>query len=183
MTPESYEELVESYLTHIKNYMKSSGGLFPHVIIFAEHKIPEKDVPVNALIHIAIPSEHMETDGDKDDLVDIILPKIFTKIKEEFIPHAIGWTSEAWMRTAGADFDVDKEDYKKLPIQKEVLFVCIETENDSKTHVYEIKRDGHQINADGELVDTIELTEMPEMKDVDKTQGRLSGLYKKLNLC
>lgn len=183
MTPEIYEELVGNYLDHIKLYMKDTGGIFPHIVIFAEHKNPEENQPANSIIHIPIPSQYMDTEGGKDELVDEIFPTIFKKVNETFIPSAIGWASEAWMRTAGADFDIDKQDYKTLPIQKEVLFICIESDTESKTHVYEVKRNGQQINSDGELVDSIDLIEMTEMKDVDKTEGRFSGLYKKLNLC
>jgi len=163
--------------------MKDTGGLFPHIVIFAEHKTPEENQPANSIIHIPIPSQYMDTENDKNELVDEIFPSIFKKVNETFIPSAIGWASEAWMRTAGADFDIDKEDYKTLPIQKEVLFICIETANDSKTYVYEIKRNGQQINSDGELTDSIDLIEIPEMKNVDKTEGRFSGLYKKLKVC
>ena len=183
MTSKDHEELVENYLSHIQKYMKDTGGLFPHIVIFAEHKNPEENQPANSIIHIPIPSEYMDSENGKDVLVDEIFPTIFKKVNETFTPSGIGWASEAWMRTAGADFDIDKEDYKTLPIQKEVLFVCIETANDSKTRIYEIKRDGHQINSDGELVDGIDLIEMTEMKNVDRTEGRFSGLYKKLNVC
>jgi hypothetical protein len=181
MNTEDYKELVESYLSHIKTYMKDNGGLSPHITVFADNKNPEKDSALNSLIHIPIPSEYMETDGDKDILVDEIFPKIFNEINKKFIPYAIAWASEAWLREADPNFDVTKENWKKLPIRKEVVFITIEDENLCKTQVYEIKRIGKQVNTNGNLVDEVELEMLQDFVNPVKTDGRFSGLYKKLN--
>ena len=179
---EEYGELIELYLKHIKTYMTESGGLFPHITIFADQidkEETEEKIP-KAIIHVPIPSEYMNSDDDKNVFVDEILPSIFKTVKEKFIPYGIAWASEAWMRVADKDFNPKKQNYKDLPINKEILFISIESDFKNETFIYDIKRVGHQVCADGDLVDTIQLIEIPEMKDVERTEGRFSGLYKKL---
>lgn len=179
---EEHTELIEMYLKHIKEYMLEAGGLFPHITIFADQikkEENEEKIP-KAIIHIPIPSEYMKSDEEKDVFVDELMPSIFKTVKEKFIPYGIAWASEAWMRVANLDFNPKKQNYKDLPIQKEILFISIENGFKNQTFVYQIKRVGQQVNAEGDLVDTINLIEMPEMKSPDKTEGRFSGLYKKL---
>jgi hypothetical protein len=182
MTEEQYNDLVKDHIEHIKKYMSEAGGLFPHLTIFADHKDAEEDEN-KAVIHMIIPPEFMNDDESKDTLVEDILPEMFKEVKKEFIPYGIGWASEAWMRVANTDeFNPEVDDYKKIPIKKEVLFVSLETRDKSQTLIYEIKREGSQVNSSGELIDIINLEEMPALKDAAGTEGRLSGLFKKLNL-
>ncbi len=178
MTQEEYQNVKESYLTHIKNYMKRTGGLFPHITILADHIEKEED-DKPAVIHIPIPDQFMDSDEGKDEFVDELLPEIIKTVKEKFIPYAIAWSSEAWMRTADKDFDFQKDDYKLLP-KKEVLFLSIESKDREETYIYEINRIGMKVTDDGDLCDDIELTEIKEFGNPEHTQGRFSGLYKKL---
>jgi hypothetical protein len=116
--------------------------------------------------------------------IEEIVPSVFKSITERFIPAGMAWASEAWMRIADANtFDPKRDNYKNIPIKKEVLFISIETDYINETRIYDIERKGKQVNADGELIDHITLIENQELKAPDKVEGRFAGLYKKLKPC
>lgn len=176
MTNEELNDLKEIYVIHLKNYMTETGGLFAHVSVFAENIEKEKD-DKPAIIHIPIPEEFMKNDDTKDTFINDLLPDVITEIKKEFIPIGIAWASEAWMRVADKDFDMSE--YKSLP-KKEVVFISMETKFGCETLIYEIKREGIQVNSEGELTDRIELEELKTDAKPSSTEGRFAGLYKKL---
>jgi len=181
MTTEQYEELKKDYINHIKEYVTDNGGLFPHLTIFADVKKPNKgEENKPAIIHIPIPDEWMESDEMKDKFIDNVIPDLFKDINKKFIPHVIGWAAEAWMRIADKNFDPSKENWKNIPIKKEVIMINIESDRPSESIIYEIKREGKQVNSNGDLVDVIKLEQ--EFKDemAPNTGGRFSGLFKKL---
>lgn len=175
-----FEELKEEYITHITNMIKDMGGIQPHITIFADQlDTSEEDKP--AIIHMFIPGEYIDTDKGKDEFVNKMLPEVAKKVKQDFKPQAIGWASEAWMRTAekGSNFDIDKDDYKQLPIKDEVVFITVEDAEHQEIVVYKIKREGSQVNQFGDLVDKIELEPMENLtKTADSVAGRFSGLFK-----
>jgi hypothetical protein len=188
MTEQEHLEVIDLYLDHIKEYMIQAGGLFPHITVFADqkNKKTEEDTEktTKAIIHVPIPSEYMKSDADKDVFIEEIVPSVFKSITERFIPAGMAWASEAWMRVADADtFDPKRDNYKNIPIKKEVLFISIETDYINETRIYDIERKGKQVNGDGELIDHIKLTENQELKTPDKVEGRFAGLYKKLKTC
>jgi len=175
MTEKQLEEIKENYINHLKKYMSETGGLFPHITIFAEHLEEGDDKP--AIIHIPIPDEFMENDDSKDRFIEELMPELMIEIKKKFIPNGVAWASEAWMRTANKDFNL--ENYKNLPKQ-EVVFISIETKDNAETIIYEMIREGVQVNSDGDLTDKIELKEMHNIDKPEGTEGRFAGLYKKL---
>lgn len=178
MSDKQHAEVIETYIENIKRYMQEAGGLFPHFTIFASKIDGEEDEKMS-IIHIPIPSQNMETDKDKDFLVNDLLPIIYEKIKDEFIPYGVGWASEAWLRTTDKEEDV--ANYKDLPIRKEVLMVSVDTDFKSETIIYDIKRQGQQINSEGELVDIIQLDISEELSEsMQSVGGRFVGLYNKL---
>ena len=181
MTQEEYNEVKDLYIENVKQIILEQGGLFPHLTIFANHKKYKEDEPKTAIIHVPVPEEYMEDDDDKDEFVNEVMPGIYKVVKEDFIPYGVGWASEAWMRYADKDFDFNTSNYKNLPVKKEVLLLSIETQEKSDTHIYEIKRNGSQVNSDGRMTDKIELTELTEMASMTGMDGRFAGLYKKLN--
>jgi hypothetical protein len=176
MTQEEFVELKKDYIENLEKYISKTGGLFAHISIFAN----KKDDSKLSIIHIPIPDDLMTNEG-KDVFIDSLMPEIYKEIKKEFTPPGIGWASEAWLREANKDFDINKQDWKEIPIKKEVLFISIENESSTITQVYEIKRNGKQVTEDGDIVDRIELIEISELANSEKTEGRFSGLYKKLN--
>lgn len=178
MIEQEYQDLKDIYIKHIKTYLKETGGLFPHVTILADH-LDKTEHPTNAIIHIPIPDQYMNDDDSKDEFVDVVLPEVMKTVKEKFEVHAIAWASEAWMRRADKDFDFDNQDYKQLP-KTEVLFVSIESQDREETQIYEIKRIGMKVTDEGDLCDDVELTEITEFGNPEHTEGRFSGLYKKL---
>jgi hypothetical protein len=181
MTEEEYTKVKELYIENVKEIMLDQGGLFPHLTIFADHKVSEGDEPRTAIIHVPIPEEYMVDDENKDEFVNEVMPDIYKTVKKKFIPYGIGWASEAWMRVADKDFDINVFNYKDLPIKKEVLLVSIEMDDNSNTFIYEIKRNGSQVNSEGKLTDKIDLLELEDMSSLKSSGGRFSGLYKKLN--
>lgn len=179
MTNDEFLSLKEDYIDNIEKYVKEEGSLFPHVSIFADFKNPKESEGKPAIIHIPIPDEYMENDNSKEEFVETVLPDIFSKVKEKFIPVAVGWASEAWMRIADKKENVT--DYKKLPIKKEVIIITIEANkemNFSQCALYEIKRNGIQVNSDGELKNNVTL-EFLEGMDPKEMGGRFSQLLSK----
>lgn len=174
MTEEQYESLKKSYIGHIQQYIKDVGNLFPHITIFAEHIDKKNTKP--AIIHIPISSEYMETDETKDRFLSETVPDIFKTVKEDFIPTGVAWGAEAWVRILEKD-EEPPENYETIPISKEVIFLSIETKNKQETIVYDIKRNGKQVNSDGSITDIIELIEAPESGLTGGT-GRFTGLFK-----
>jgi len=180
MTKEKYLTLQEDYIEHILEYVKDSGSLFPHISVFADIVTPkedEKDKP--ALIHIPIDDKFMENEETKEKFVNDILPDVFKSLKKKFIPAGVAWASEAWMRTAGADFDIDKDDWKSIKAKKEIIIITIESDFGDTCFMYEIKRTGSQVNSDGELVNIVDLVKLDELSTPDSIGGRFSGLFKK----
>jgi hypothetical protein len=169
------EELIKGYLEDIVDRLKETGSLNPCITVFAEQE--DSDKP--AIVHIPIPGEYMEHDSDKDMLVEDVLPIIFEEVNKRFKPFGLGWASEAWMRIADDESAV--KNYKSLPIKKEVVFVSIETDVKTECILYEIKRNGHQVNSEGDLIDIISLEKLDDLSSDSAIQsGRFSGLYKKL---
>jgi hypothetical protein len=172
MKVKHYETLKKEYIGHIADYVKEAGGLFPHISIFAEPKDKKDTKP--ALIHVPIPDDYMQNEEGKDEFLDEVLPGIAKKVNQMFDVYAIAWSSEAWMRVADKESDV--QDYKSLA-KKEVIFISIESIDKSECVMYNIKRFGKQINSDGDLVDTIKLTKS-RMSGQQNIGGRFSGLLK-----
>lgn len=179
MTEEDYNEVKDLYIDHIKKYMVEAGGLFPHITILADHLNKEDDVK-KAIVHIPIPGEYINTEEGKDSFVNEIMPGIFKEVNKRFKPYGVAWASEAWVRTADKDFDPDKTNWKKLPIKKEVLFITIETAFKQEALLFNIKRKGHKVNSDGELIDNISLEQEDSLGNPEAMGGRFAGLYKKL---
>lgn len=180
MTNEEYITLKEDYVNHIKEFITEKGELFPHISVFCKIKDPkDEDEKKPAIIHIVIPNEFMKDEKSKDLFLDKYLPLIATDIKEKFLIHSIIWSCEAWLRIADKDFDIVKNDYKELPIKKEVIIISIESDGSDETIIYEIKRTGKQITNDGKLVDTVVLEEFITSDFPSKTGGRFTGLFKK----
>lgn len=174
MTEEKYEEIKKAYLDNIKKYMVAVGGLFPHISIFGAHRDgTEKD----AIIHVPIDDEFLKSEEMKDKFVDVVLPGIAETVNENFIPYGVGWASEAWVRSINKEKGLP-DDWKKIPIKKEVLFITLEFELKKEAIVYDIKRSGKQVNEEGELIDNIDLIEDKDMSGVETMGGRFSDLLK-----
>ena len=172
MTEETFKDLKDAYIDHLKEMMIEEGALYPVITIFADH-VDETDVK-GAIVHLPIPPEYMQSGETKDEFVEDILPKIAEEVKKKFIPHAVAWSAEAWMRTA----DV-KEDGKLEPsIEKqEVIIINVETEGNTETSIYKIIRRGMQVDESG-LKDPIELEKTMEEAHMG-ADGRFTGLFKK----
>lgn len=173
MTEEKYLQAKQAYIENIKRYMTEEGSLFPHVTVFGTHK---KEPETNAIIHIPIPDAFMANEDKKDEFMKEIMPQIAKKINETFIADGVAWAAECWVRTASKDEEFPK-DWKKLPIQKEVLLISIETENKQEAIMYDIIRLGKIVTSDGELVDQINL-EQQDMDVPESLGGRMTGLFK-----
>lgn len=178
MTEEQFIEIKGEYLNKIKKMILELGNIEPHVTIIGDHL--EEDKP--AIIHIPLPEKIANSDKGKQLFVDKMIPEIAVKVKERFNIQAVCFASEAWMRESHKDdFNPDKDDYKKLPISKEILIISIDTEAETESHVYEIIR--MSVSPTGDIVEDIELREMPELSEHYKTsEGRFNGLYKKFTV-
>jgi hypothetical protein len=175
MTKEEFKEIKEAYLYDMKSMLFDNGDL-PATITIIGSQIEDNKTSV---VHIPLPEEIINSDEGKQLFVDKMIPQLSKKIKEKFNVHAVAWASEAWMRETNKNsFNVDKDDYKELPIKKEILIFTIDTNTDTETYVYEIVR--MSIAPNGDLVEKIDLLELPEMgNSINKSKGRFSDLYKK----
>lgn len=174
MTDEKFLKIKESYVSNIKRFITETGNIFPHITVFGKHK--EDDLE-EAIIHIPVPDEFLKSEQSKDEFIDEVVPKIAEKIKEKFIPEGVAWTSEAWIRQIGKEEKLP-ENWKELPIKKEVVFITMEFATRKDFMVYEIKRLGKQVNQEGELVDQVDLIE-EDFSSAEQATGRLSNLYSK----
>lgn len=189
MDKEMLQSLKEDYLDHIKGYVNEYGNLFPHLSIFADVKEPEEGQENKpAIIHIPIPSEYMKDSDSKDKFVDNILPEIVEHVKEKFNPIAIGWAAEATMRVAGSLFDIEKDDWTKIPVSKEVIIITIDGKDNNQTFLYEVKQvsddvlSNMKITESGQLANRVELIDITEKytsSQVKNAGGRFGSLYKK----
>lgn len=178
MTEEKYQEIKADYISNIKRVMCELGNMLPHISVFGAHK--DEDEEKDAIVHIEVPTEFMRSEEMKESFVEEVIPAVAKKVREKFIPYGIAWTSEAWVRTATKEEGVP-DDWKELPIEKEILMVSMEFSHKKEMIVYEIKRSGKQVNEDGELVDHIDLIE-ENMSDIQSWGGRFTGLLEKFTI-
>jgi hypothetical protein len=179
MTEKQFIEIKAEYFENIKKMLLELGNIQPTVTVIGNHI--EENKP--AIVHIPLPAELANSDNGKQMFVDKMIPDISKKIHEKFTIDAVCFASEAWLRTADKDgYNPETDNYKKLPISKEILIISIDGKDGSKSDIYEIKRDGKSINTDGDLIDTIELEPLPELGETYNTNtGRFSNLYKKFS--
>ena len=181
MTEEKYIELKDTYLKNIKRYMTEEGGLFSHISVFAEKLECNEDddeASKNAIIHIPLPEKIANSDEGKEYFVTKMLPEIASSLKESFVTTGVAWASEAWLRSSHID-DKQPENWKDMPIKKEVLMISMESAFGNETSVYEIVRSGMKVTEEG-LSDTIELIKDEELSGENLNfEGRFTGLYKK----
>lgn len=177
MTDQIYQNLKNQYIVNITESLVETGEFPTQISVFGTHRSEEmKDV--DGVIHIPIPSEFMKSGEQKDLFMTKMLPQIAEKVKEFIIPCGIAWASEAWLRTLSKDSEVP-ENWKEIPIEKEVLIVNLDFGEITEMLMYEIMRKGKQVNSSGILVDHIELKEAPVMTSGEAVGGRFTGLYKK----
>lgn len=180
MTKEQFEEVKTSYIESITGYMKDETGMQPHISIFAE-KLDEGEDSTPCILHMPIPGKIMNSDDDKDKLVNVVLPRVAKEVKKDFKPYGLAWTSEAWVRKADKNMNDNAilDNWKEIPISKEILMINIESHFGNEIIVYEIKRKGMEITEDG-LKDTVELILDEELSvDAKGMTGRFTGLYNK----
>lgn len=177
MTDEQFIEIKGEYFENMKRILLDTGNIQPTVTIIGLHK--EKQKP--AIVHIPLPASIANSDRKKQMFVDEMIPELSKKVNERFTVDAVCFASEAWMRTAEKDeFDPEVDNYKELPIKKEILIITIENKNGTECSIYEIKRNGKSVNPDGDIVDYIELEKLPDLeKPYSLTEGRFSKLYEK----
>lgn len=177
MTPEKFEELKKDYIDHIKNVVNVTGGMFPHISVIADDKDDQA-----SLIHIPIPDQIMENDEDKDRFIDEILPEIAEKLhKDEFRPYAVTWAAECWMRTFSKEQkkEVLYNGWKSLP-KKEIVFVSIETADNTEVITYDIIRKGMKVDKQGDMIEDVSLEEIKQDElPTSDMGGRFSKLFNK----
>ena len=175
MTEEQFIEIKDEHLNNMKRALLEEGNIQPIITVFGQDLEENK----SAVVHIPLPEKIANSDEGKQMFMDHIVPEISKKLKEKFEIYAVGWASEAWMRESHIDdYNPEVDDYKKLPIKKEILILTIDREANTESYVYEIIR--MSVSPTGDIVEDIELREMPELsKNYGTSEGRFSNLYKK----
>lgn len=178
MTPEEIKELKDGYLDHLKEYITQTGSLFAHLVVIGTTKEDNK----KSIIHIPVPDEFIQDEKGKELFIKKLVPEAAKEIVKKFNYEVIGWASEAWIRTIDQKDSNNLKNWKDIPIKKEVVFIIFESKDGQETIVYDIIRNGKQVNTEGELADSVDLVEDKELstmyKDSKVTVGRLTGLYK-----
>ena len=172
-TLEKFNELKESYLKTVVEGTKEAGGLPPHITLFGYHNDDtEKDV----IIHVPIQDELMTNEG-KIILFEKVIPKLAQDVAaKKYSIHAIAWASEAWVREAKGVKEFD-EDWRDIPIKKEVIIINLESTVKNDFIMYDISRVGHKVSDTGDLIDNIELIKIQE-KEMSNVGGSLTGISK-----
>lgn len=168
MTKEDLQKLKEEYVNHLKSHIVDSGGMFTHIALFGNKKENDEQ----SLVHIVVDPKFLTSDEDKDRFITNILPDIIKKVREQFTVDAVAWTSEAWLRKTDKDF---KGNWQEVPVEKEVLIIMYQEKETSDTMIYEIKRDGQVINAEGNLIDNVNLIELKDLEDSINQKGHREG--------
>lgn len=179
MTQEDYIEMKKGYFKLVTDILTQSGSVETSITVMGKHI----EDSLNAMVHVPIPSKFISSEEGKDTFMEKVLPNIVKKVQSKFTVDAVAWASEAWMRVAQKNQFSEEElsNWKDLPIQKEVLIVTIESEEQSDSMIKEIVRKGKQVNETGELTDVIELVDIAglDMNEAVVAEGRFTGLYKK----
>lgn len=180
MTTEEYNSIKKGYLELVTKIMTESGSMMSSFTVLGI----QKDDGKNAIVHVPIEPKFLKTEEAKEDFMNEVVPEIAKEIRERFDIKAVAWASEAWLRTADAKTTTReqlRQDWKSLPIKKEVLIITIESEDRNDIFISEIVRKGKQVNEDGELTDIIELVDLPEynQEGMQAGEGRFTDLYKK----
>jgi hypothetical protein len=192
---EDIEILKERYLDFIKEVIQEEASLPPSFTAFCQVKDevdPDSGEPMLGLVHIPVPGKFMKDEDAKDELVNEVIPKIFEELKKKFVPHALAWASEVWMTSIKKTEDVQtvEEAYEKAletphVNRQEAVFISIDSEEGNEVFVYNIHREGKQINSDGDLVDKVRLERNNQMNEsktnkVSNISGRFANLFHKL---
>ena len=172
-TLEKFDKLKENYLDMVVSGTKEAGGLPPHITLFGYHN---DDHEKQAIIHVPIKDELMTPEG-KTKLFNKVIPELAKDIaNRKFTIYALAWASEAWIREAKGEDKVD-ENWKDIPIKKEVIIINMESTVKNEFIMYDVARVGHKVSDTGDFIDNIELT-MIEQDDMTNVGGSLTGLSK-----
>jgi hypothetical protein len=173
MTKEEFKEIKEYYIESTKETLLKNGNLEPVITIMGNLK--DNNTP--SALQIVLPEEVANSDENKQLFVDQVIPKLAVEVREKFTIEAVGWSSEAWLREIPKD-EFKVEDYKKIPIKREILIITIDTAKESECYAYEIVR--MSVSPNGDLVENVELVELPDVaSSASNSQGRFNNLYRK----
>lgn len=181
MTEEAYIELVDVYKNKIIEIVNKTGNLPANISLFVEKK-EDKDGSTNPdVLIMEIPDQFMVSDESKDFFVDMILPSIFKKFSEKYTISGIGFTSESWLREATQEQLDEVDDYKDLPIKKEIVVMGLDSDIKSETIIYDIKNLGLQVSGEKSgFIKNVELVVNPALSGLITVSGRFVNLYKKM---
>jgi hypothetical protein len=181
---EEIDVLKNEHIDFIKNNIQTYGEFYPCITIFSELKEINEDEPdlKFGMVHIPIDRKFLQDDESKDNFIKEVVPNIFKEIQKTFIPHAVLWCSEVWMRRMPKKDKITQEDIDELyknGEKIEAVFITMESKNKNETFVYEIIRNGVQVSPDGDLVDKIQLKKSNEFDHITKENigGRFSNLF------
>lgn len=175
-TENEYQDIKTKFLDTMISGTKVAGGLPPHITLFGVPKDPI-DGEKNALVYLPLKDEDMVSEEAKEIFVKAKLPAIAQKVKEKFTVYALAYCSEAWLREVKPT-DKIPDDYRDLPVKKEVIFVNIERPDKTDSLIYEMKRSGHKVTPDGKLVSDLDIVLVDEQLEATSLGGRFTGLIK-----
>ncbi len=194
MSDQRFDDFKRDHINYVQSFMKRNGEMGSLITVLAEQyqdrpAVDEENDPdkeKSIVIHIPVPNNFLRSGETKEEFVNEVIPSIFEDIKKKFIPKAVVWTSEAWMREASNEQYKNADNYTDLPITGEVMILSFTKADYEETIIFRITRKGKIVNAEGEMVDDVELTEDHKLsstaEDEDKGKGRFTNLFSKFNL-
>lgn len=183
MTEELIKEEIKKFkaseVKNIKEVMIKQGGLNPVINLFTYNE----QINEFGLVMLMIPEEVMRTEESKEVFAQM-LPTVMEKVTEKGLtPLCFSWSSEAWIRKMPKDQmseDEVPDNWRDLP-KEEALITYFESEYESDLSCMLINRTGKAIDEEGNIIDTIELTEDPTISmnggDIS-VGGRFTNLFK-----
>jgi hypothetical protein len=167
--------LKERHIRLCKELMYEEGELPPHIQLLG-HK---KGEPGTMTATIPIPGELTSPDG-KEFMEQFFIPQVFRQCAEDGIDIlCFVWASEGYIRQVKVEkMDDVPENWRDLP-KTEVLMLNFETDKGTDLVLFDVERLGKGINADGRVVDHVQLKERELPEGAQQGEGRFANLFKR----
>jgi hypothetical protein len=122
-----------------------------------------------------------KSDEDHQRFFDKVIPQVFVDLKNNgfrpicFCTITIAWSVLKLREEVSAEEQlegIDEAELDKDPSKREVLLISFQEPNKDSVQMYEVFRVGQKIDADGDLIDEVELKELVNYESDD---GQLIG--------
>lgn len=155
------KDFKEDYLEFIKENYYNDESLIPFITIVGS------EIKSNSpsIIHVPIPPEMLKSKEKEQQFISTVLPKVFSHIKEQFIPEMVVFCSYADIKNENLSLD-------------DVLYICYETKDENSSDIFEIIENDMEISENGELKKEIKLEEVKYEGKINFINNDYQNLFK-----